>query len=97
MLDVQPGIIETGMTAPSIASYARRMKDGLTLFPRVGNSEEVGRIISTPATGQLPNMTGQVISADGGLMVRKFCYGWIMVCSWCTHENQASRQFGPHA
>ncbi|MCY3876255.1 MAG: hypothetical protein OXF88_18440 [Rhodobacteraceae bacterium] len=35
MLDVQPGIIETGMTAPSIVSYVRRMKDGLTLFPRV--------------------------------------------------------------
>ncbi len=53
--------------------------------------------MSTPAKGQLPNMTGQVISADGGLMVQKFCYGLITVCSWCTHYNQASRQFGPHA
>ena len=72
VFDVQPGIIETDMTAPAISSYARRVKDGLTLFPRIGRPEEVGRVISTLATGQLPYMTGQVISADGGLMVQKF-------------------------
>ena len=72
VFDVQPGIIETDMTAPAIASYARRVEDGLTLFPRIGKPEEVGQIIRTLATGQLPYLTGQVISADGGLMVQKF-------------------------
>ena len=72
VFDVQPGIIETDMTAPAIASYARRVEDGLTLFPRIGKPEEVGQIIRTLATGQLPYLTGQVISADGGLMVQRF-------------------------
>ena len=72
VFDVQPGIIETDMTAPAIAGYARRVDEGLTLFPRIGKPEEVGQIITALATGQLPYMTGQVISADAGLLVPRF-------------------------
>ena len=70
--DVQPGLIATEMTAPVIESYARRAADGLTLLPRVGQPEQVGRIIATLATGRLPYTTGQVISADAGLLVSRF-------------------------
>ncbi len=70
--DVQPGFIATDMTAPVIAQYEERAKDGLTLLPRVGQPEEMGTIIATLACGKLPYTTGQVISADAGLLVSRF-------------------------
>lgn len=70
--DVQPGLIATDMTAPVIDSYRARAEAGLTLLPRVGTPEEMGAIIATLATGRLPYTTGQVISADGGLLVPRF-------------------------
>lgn len=70
--DVQPGLIATAMTAPVIGLYAKRAADGLTLFPRVGQPEEIGTIIASLASGKLPYTTGQVISADGGLLVSRF-------------------------
>lgn len=70
--DVRPGLIATEMTAPVIASYEQRAKDGLTLLPRVGRPEEIGAIIATLATGRLPYTTGQVIAADAGLLVPRF-------------------------
>ncbi|MDH5556154.1 MAG: 3-ketoacyl-ACP reductase [Alphaproteobacteria bacterium] len=70
--DVQPGLINTDMTAPVIDSYAQRARDGLTLFPRVGQPEDMGRIIASLASGKLPYTTGQVISADAGMLVSRF-------------------------
>ena len=70
--DVQPGLIETDLTAPVIEDYKTRAKDGLTLVPRVGQPEEVGRVVATLATGQLPYTTGQTVSVDGGMLVPRF-------------------------
>ena len=70
--DVQPGLIATDMTAPVIAQYEERAKDGLTLMPRVGQRDEIGAIIATLACGKLPYTTGQVISADAGMLVPRF-------------------------
>jgi NAD(P)-dependent dehydrogenase (short-subunit alcohol dehydrogenase family) len=70
--DVQPGLISTDMTAPVIEMYDKRAKDGLTLFPRVGQPEDMGRIIASLASGKLPYTTGQAISADAGMLVPRF-------------------------
>ena len=70
--DVQPGLIATEMTAPVIEMYRKRAEDGLTLFPRVGTPEDIGAIIASLATGRLPYTTGQVISADAGMLVPRF-------------------------
>lgn len=70
--DVRPGLIATDMTAPVIDQYAQRAKDGLTLFPKVGQPAEMGAIIATLAAGKLPYTTGQVISADAGMLVPRF-------------------------
>ena len=43
-----------------------------TLFPRIGQPEEMGRIIAALASGALPYTTGQVISADAGMLVPRF-------------------------
>lgn len=70
--DVRPGLIATDMTAPVLDIYEDRAKDGLTLFPRIGTPDEVGTIIATLASGKLPYTTGQVISADAGMLVPRF-------------------------
>jgi len=70
--DVQPGLIATDMTAAVIDSYTRRAEDGLTLFPRIGQPADIGAIIASLATGRLPYTTGQVISADAGMLVPRF-------------------------
>lgn len=70
--DVQPGLVDTDMTAPVIENYGTRAKKGLTLFPRLGEIEEMGEIVATLASGQLPYTTGQVISADAGMLVPRF-------------------------
>jgi len=70
--DIQPGLIDTDMTAPVIESYKKRAEEGLTLFPRVGQPKEIGQIIATLASGKLPYTTGQAISADGGMLVSRF-------------------------
>ena len=70
--DVQPGLIETDMTAPVIEEYRERAKNGLTLIPRIGSPMELGTIIASLASGKLPYTTGQVISADAGMLVPRF-------------------------
>jgi NAD(P)-dependent dehydrogenase (short-subunit alcohol dehydrogenase family) len=60
------------MTAPVIEQYAQRAKDGLTVLPRVGQPSEVGCIAATLASGDLPYTTGQVISADAGMLIPRF-------------------------
>jgi NAD(P)-dependent dehydrogenase (short-subunit alcohol dehydrogenase family) len=72
VFDVQPGLIETEMTAAVRETYQRRAEDGLTLFPRLGQPAEVGTIVRSLATGALPYMTGQVLSADAGMLVPRF-------------------------
>jgi len=70
--DVQPGLIATEMTAAVIETYRQRAEDGLTLFPRIGAPEDMGAIIASLASGRLPYTTGQVISADAGMLVPRF-------------------------
>jgi 3-oxoacyl-[acyl-carrier protein] reductase len=70
--DVQPGLIATEMTAPVIEAYRERAAQGLTLFPRVGEPDEVGMLIASLATGRLPYTTGLSIPADAGMLVPRF-------------------------
>ena len=70
--DIQPGFIETEMTASVIDGYRERAEAGLTLLPRVGQPEEIGRIAATLARGDLPYTTGHAIQADAGLLVPRF-------------------------
>lgn len=66
--EIQPGFIETDMTAPSKARYDGLIAGGLTVIRRWGQPEEVARIATTLALGLLPYTSGQIIQADGGLL-----------------------------
>jgi len=70
--EVQPGFIETEMTAPSKARYDNLMQGGLTAIHRWGTAQEVGKTVRTLATGGLPYSVGQAIKVDGGLLVHKY-------------------------
>ena len=70
--DVQPGLIETEMTKVVAAQYQERARKGLCLIPRMGKAEEIGKLITSLATNQIPYTTGQVISADGGMLLPRF-------------------------
>ncbi|HUQ34836.1 MAG TPA: 3-ketoacyl-ACP reductase [Aestuariivirga sp.] len=70
--EIQPGFIETDMTAPSKARYDKLIDEGLTVIKRFGAPEEVGRIALTLAQGLLPYTTGQIIQADAGLMMVRY-------------------------
>lgn len=66
--EIQPGFIETDMTAPSKARYDALIEGGLTVIKRFGTPEEVARVALTLASGLLPYTSGQVVQADGGLL-----------------------------
>jgi NAD(P)-dependent dehydrogenase (short-subunit alcohol dehydrogenase family) len=70
--EIQPGFIETDMTAPVKAKYDALINSGLTTIKRFGMPEEVGRIAVTLASGLLPYTSGQAIQADGGLLTVRY-------------------------
>lgn len=70
--EIQPGFIDTEMTAPSRARYDAQMAQGLTAIQRWGTPGEVATTVRTLATGGLPYSVGQAIRVDGGLLVSKY-------------------------
>jgi NAD(P)-dependent dehydrogenase (short-subunit alcohol dehydrogenase family) len=72
VFDIQPGLIVTEMTQPSLAMYQQRVDEGLTLLPELGTPAQIGTIVTTLASGGMPYLTGQVIRADGGMLVPRF-------------------------
>ncbi|MDX3978901.1 3-ketoacyl-ACP reductase [Shinella sp.] len=70
--DVQPGLIATEMTAPVIDAYRERAEQGLTLFPRIGQPDDIGTLVASLASGRLPYTTGLTIPADAGMLVPRF-------------------------
>ncbi len=69
--EVRPGIIRSDMTAPVTAKYDKLIAEGLTVDPRWGTPEDVGRAVATLVRGDVPYATGQVLTVDGGLTVRR--------------------------
>jgi NAD(P)-dependent dehydrogenase (short-subunit alcohol dehydrogenase family) len=70
---IQPGLIETPLTAPVLDDYRRRIvEDGLTIVPRLGQPSDIGSIAQALATGKLAFCTGEVLHADGGLLIPRF-------------------------
>ncbi len=67
--EVQPGVIATDMTSSVLNKYQQLIENGLTLEKRLGKPDDIGKIVNALASGQLPYATGQVITADGGLMI----------------------------
>lgn len=69
--EIRPGIVITDMTAGVKEKYDKLLQDGLTLEKRWGTPEDIGKIVSALAKGEIPYATGQIINADGGLTIRR--------------------------
>ncbi len=67
--EIQPGIIQTGMTAPVKGKYDRLIKQGLLLQARWGLPEDVGKVAAMMVRGDVAYSPGQVIMVDGGLTI----------------------------
>ncbi len=67
--EIQPGLIETDMTAPVRDYYGDRIRQGLTPIRRWGQPEEIARAVVALATEALPFSTGQAFHIDGGLQL----------------------------
>jgi NAD(P)-dependent dehydrogenase (short-subunit alcohol dehydrogenase family) len=65
--EVRPGVIHTDMTADVTAKYDQMIAEGLTLEPRWGEPDDVGRAVALLARGELSYATGNVLLIDGGL------------------------------
>ncbi len=70
--EIQPGFIETDMTAPAKAKYDKLIDEGLTVIKRFGQPADVARVASTMAQGLLPYTVGQAIQVDGGLLTVRY-------------------------
>lgn len=71
VFEVRPGIVATDMTSGVKQKYDDLIAGGLTLQKRWGEPEDVGRAVAMLARGDLSYATGQVLTVDGGLSVRR--------------------------
>ncbi|WP_226781377.1 3-ketoacyl-ACP reductase [Oceaniglobus trochenteri] len=72
VFDIQPGIIETDLSRPVLEQYGRMIEEqGITLVPRFGQPDEVGRVVAAAASGDLPYCVGQTLRPDGGLTLQR--------------------------
>lgn len=69
--EVRPGIVDTDMTAGAREKYDKLIQEGLTIDKRWGTPEDVGKVVAALATGMLPYSTGNVITVDGGMSIRR--------------------------
>ena len=72
VFEIQPGFIETEMTAPSKSRYDKAISNGLTVIRRWGQPGDVARTVATLVTGGLAYSAGQAVRVDGGLLTPKF-------------------------
>ncbi len=71
VFEIRPGVIATDMTAGVTAKYDALIANGLTVEPRWGTPDDVGRAAAALARGEMPYATGSVIHVDGGLTLQR--------------------------
>jgi len=69
--EVRPGVIRTDMTSGVTEKYDKLISEGLTVQPRWGTPEDVGRAVAVLACGELMYATGNVVMVDGGLTIQR--------------------------
>ncbi len=70
VFEIRPGVIRTDMIAAVEKSYEDKIAGGLLPQRRMGEPEDVARVIRAIADGMLDYSTGQVIDVDGGFHLR---------------------------
>ena len=70
VFEIRPGVIRTDMIAKVEKAYEDRIAAGLVPQGRMGEPEDVARVVRAIASGQLDYCAGQVLDVDGGFHLR---------------------------
>ena len=70
VFEIEPGIIRTDMISSVAAAYEKRIADGLLPQRRMGEPEDIAKVVRSIADGYLDYCTGQVLHPDGGFHLR---------------------------
>ncbi len=71
VFEVQPGLIETDMTAGVKEKYDALIREGLVPRNRWGRPEDVGRAVRALASGDFGYSTGMVVDVSGGMHIQR--------------------------
>lgn len=70
--EIRPGIIKTDMTSSVTEKYDQLINEtDLLVEKRWGSPDDIGKLAAALARGDLPYASGQVISVDGGLTMKR--------------------------
>lgn len=69
--ELRPGIIHSNMTQVVEEKYTKLISEGLTLQPRWGEPNDVGKAVAMLLRGDLAYSTGQIIGIDGGMHIER--------------------------
>lgn len=69
--ELRPGVVHSDMTQCVQEKYDRLIAQGLTLQPRWGEPEDMGRAVCALVDGAFGYSTGQVIGIDGGMTISR--------------------------
>jgi NAD(P)-dependent dehydrogenase (short-subunit alcohol dehydrogenase family) len=70
VFEIRPGIIRTDMIAPAEQRYEELIRAGLIPQRRLGEAEDVARVVRAISDGLLDYSSGTVIDVDGGFRLR---------------------------
>ncbi len=71
VFEVRPGIIQTDMTSGVKKKYDQLIANGITVQPRWGLPEDVGKAVLSLVQENFPYSTGEVIMVDGGFTLQR--------------------------
>jgi NAD(P)-dependent dehydrogenase (short-subunit alcohol dehydrogenase family) len=69
--EIRPGITATDMTSGVKEKYDKLISEGLLVQPRWGYPEDIGKAVAMLARGDLAYASGQIITLDGGLGLKR--------------------------
>jgi 3-oxoacyl-[acyl-carrier protein] reductase len=70
VFEVQPGIIRTDMISKVESIYEEKIAGGLLPQRRMGEANDIAKVVRAVADGLLDYCAGQVLNADGGFHMR---------------------------
>lgn len=70
VFEIRPGIVRTDMIRPVESLYEERIAGGLVPQRRMGEPEDVARVIRAIAGGLLDYSAGTILNVDGGFHLR---------------------------
>lgn len=70
VFEIRPGIVRTDMIGPAAQQYEEQIRAGLIPQRRMGEGEDVARVVRAISDGLLDYSSGSIIDVDGGFRIR---------------------------